>query len=517
MPEPAGLTMRDVIGRNARWRPDADAYVQDGRRLTHGAYAERVAALASWLASKGLDRGDRVAILSMNSLEYCEVVGACEWGGFVAVTINFRLTAAEIAFVLADSTPRALVYEARYAPTVAALAERLMGVELICVGADDPVAAAYGAAVDRFAGEDLAKPPSAEDLVYLIYTSGTTGRPKGVLSSHRRAVRLAEVMGGELETTPGGRTLLNTPLFHVGALNMRAAQVWRGGACIVMAQGDAAAIAEVIARERVSTAFMVPTQLQTMLDLPGSGALDLTSLTTLSVAGAPIPVPLLRRALARLGPVLIVQYGMTEGQGTTLYKPELAAAAEPGGEARIGSIGHAHPQGRLKIAGDGGAPLGPGEVGEICLANPTVMDGYWNNPEATVETIRDGWLHTGDVGYADAERFVFLVDRKKDVIISGGENIYSREVEEALHAHPAVVEAAVVGAPDAHWGEVVAAFVVARPDASLTADALVDHARGLIARYKCPKTVELVSELPRLPTGKVDKKALRERVRAAQA
>jgi acyl-CoA synthetase (AMP-forming)/AMP-acid ligase II len=316
-------------------------------------------------------------------------------------------------------------------------------------------------------------------------------------------------MSGELDMGAGSRALLPTPLFHVGALNIKNAQRWRHGTNIILRTSEASDIASAIHKKRANTMFLVPIQLQRLLDVADSATYDLTSINTINMAGAPIPVPLLRRGLERLGQVFVVQYGLTEAQCTTLYKHELAAEAiAPTG--RLGSIGHVQPQSEIAILDEDGLRVPVGTVGEICFRGPSVMDGYWNNTAATLEAFRDGWLRTGDVGYMDDAEYVFLVDRRKDVIISGGENIYSREVEDVLHANDVVQEAAVIGVPDSRWGESVTAFVVLKQGAAATEDMIRATARASIAGYKCPKRVIFVDDLPRLPTGKVNKNFLRD-------
>lgn len=503
-------TLRDVIARNAAWYPDQLAYVQDDRQLTHAGYAERVRQLADGLARLGLRRHDRVAILSTNSIEYAEVYGACEWAGYLIVTLNFRLAAPEIQHVLQDSTASVLLHE----PAFDAL------VDEACRGLErPPQRVRFGPpGSDTRAYEDVLQQgdpagpgfgPLPEDPASLMYTSGTTGRPKGVVMSHRTVLRTAEMLALEMDIAAHGRALLITPMFHVGARNVRAAQSWRYGTCIVTRGFDPQALPRLIARERINTMFLVAAQLQQLLDQPDIDRHDLSSLVTVGMAGAPIPVPLLERAIERLGRAIMVQYGMTEGQISTLYRHELRPHGAPHEIRRIGSVGHALPSGELRVVDDDGRDCPPGSPGEVWFRNDSVMDGYWNHGAATLEALADGWMRTGDVGVLDDAGYLFLVDRKKDVIISGGENIYSREVEDALHAHPAVAEAAVIGMPDARWGEAVLACVQLCPDASLTAEELIAFARTRIAAYKCPKRVVFLDELPHLPTGKVHKVSLR--------
>ena len=507
------LTLRSIIARNAAWYPDHVAYVDGSRRLTHRQYADRVGRLAGALAARGVRRQDRVAILSINSLAYCEVYGACEWSGAIAATINFRLAAPEVDWILADSGARVLFFEDAFAALVDGLRGGHPQLQLVCIGTAPPWAEDYQALLD---GGDAAAStaPQAGDGVSLIYTSGTTGRPKGVLKTHRIEVRTAEMLALEMDVAAHSRALLATPLFHVGARNVRLAHMLRAGACVVARGFDAPAFPSLVQRERINTVFLVAAQLQMVLDLPDIDDHDLSSLVTVGMAGAPIPVPLLERAIRRIGRAIMVQYGMTEGQIASLYRHELRPDGGADEIRRIGSVGHALPGGELRVVDEQGRDCAAEQPGEVWFRNDSVMAAYWNNSAATQEALADGWMRTGDIGVQDAAGFLYLVDRKKDVIISGGENIYSREVEEALHRHPAVVEAAVIGIPDQRWGESVQAYVVLRPGETVAAEALIEFARTRIAKYKCPKAIAFVAELPRLPTGKVSKLALRAQHRA---
>jgi acyl-CoA synthetase (AMP-forming)/AMP-acid ligase II len=257
---------------------------------------------------------------------------------------------------------------------------------------------------------------------------------------------------------------------------------------------------------------MAPTMVQAMLDVPGIESFDLSSLHTICYSAAPMAVPLLRRGIKLLGPVFLQLYGMTEGGGTTLHKRQHKPDGTPEELKRLGSIGQAAPNVDVRIVDDEGRPLPVNQTGEIATRTATHMAGYWNNSAATIADLRDGWYHTGDLGYLDEHGFLYLVDRKKDLIISGAENVYSREVEEAVSAHPAVQDVAVIGVKDDYWGEIVRAVVVRAKGSDLTADELIEHCRTLIASYKKPKSVVFVEELPRLASGKINKVALRQQL-----
>jgi acyl-CoA synthetase (AMP-forming)/AMP-acid ligase II len=414
-----------------------------------------------------------------------------------------------------------LVYEAAYAPAVQAMRKALRTVEhLVCIpdpgtGGADGVGTAIAGAIDFHqlvaSGDAAGVPfrPRPEDVAFLIYTSGTTGRPKGVMLGQAGQVNAAEVLGSDQRNTPDDRLLIMMPLFHVGAKIIQLAQHWRAGTVHVQRGFVPEAVVDCIARERITVTHMAPTMIQTLLESPAIAGADLSSLRMIVYAAAPMPLPVLRKGLDLLGPVFQQQFGQTEGIGTTL----LAHQHRPNGTPRdleiLTSVGQASPRVGVRIVDEAGNDLPAGQIGEILLTSPGTMKGYWNNTVATIETLRDGWVHTGDMGRLDDEGFLYLADRKKDMIISGAENIYSREVEEAVITHPAVSEVAVIGVPDPQWGEAVMAVVVLRPGRQATADELVAHCRSLIASYKKPRHVVFVDEIGKLPSGKIDKVRLR--------
>jgi acyl-CoA synthetase (AMP-forming)/AMP-acid ligase II len=506
----APKTLADMLDNNAWKYPDETAFVWGERHITHAQFHERVSRLASALRGLGLKRQDRVGILSQNRLEFQEVYGACEISGFVCATVNWRLAIPEMVYIINDGAPKVLVFEADYAETIAAMKDQLKTVEhFICLDGNSDFALDYEDLLNSGDAAGVPFRPKPEDIAFLIYTSGTTGRPKGVMLGQGGQVAAAEVLGFDQRNSPADRLLIMMPLFHIGAKIIQLAQHWRAGTVVVQKGFDPKAVLTCIERERITVTHMAPTMIQTLLDSPEVGTTDTSSLRMIVYAAAPMPIPVLKRGLKLFGPVFQQQFGQTEGIGTTL----LAHQHRPDGTDRdreiLTSVGQASPRVDVRVVGEHGEDLPTGQVGEILLTSPGVMMGYWNNTAATLETLRDGWVHTGDMGRLDAEGFLYLVDRKKDMIISGGENIYSREVEEALVTHDAVSEVAVIGAPDAKWGEAVMAIVVLRPGNSATAAQLIEHCRTLIASYKKPRHVVFVDEIAKLPSGKVDKVRLR--------
>lgn len=510
-------TLGTNIERNERLYPGRPALVYGQRRITYAEYARRARRLASALHRRGLRRQDRYSVLAMNCPEFVECYAAAEWAGYLIATINFRLAAPEIAYMIEDAAPRLLFFEAQYAELVAQLRPQIQGVEhFICIGDLPPAVGAWAESYDHFIAEgDDAGPPfraEPDDYLYLVYTSGTTGKAKGVVHRHPSCLRIAEVLSSELKLDASDRLLAIAPMFHMGVRTLALAAHFRGGCVVLHRSFDAQAVNATIEQERISAVHLVPTMVQAILDAPNFGDSDHSSLKMLMYAAAPMPTPVLRRAVEAFGPITYNGYGQTEINGLTFLYPhqhELDGDSEQG--RRLGSVGQPHWQAALKIVDDAGQTLAAGEVGEVCARSETAMAGYWNNTRATLETVRDGWVYTGDMGYLDDEGYLYLVDRKKDMIISGGENIYSREVEEALAAHPDVYETAVLGVPDAYWGESVKAVVVLKAGSRLHPEALIAHCKTRIASYKCPKSVDIVAELPRLATGKINKVELRER------
>lgn len=504
--------MRDLVERNERHHGDLDFLICGERRLTFRQFARRARRLASALVAGGLRHQDRIGILAMNCPEYLEVYGVAEVSGLVASPVNFRLAPPEIAYVVRDAAPCVLFFESQYAQTIEGLRSELPSIErYICIGEEKPEwAEAYEevmAAGDE-SGPDMR--PQADNLLCIMYTSGTTGRPKGAMITHHAFLALSEAWAQELAADVGDRVLLAMPLFHIGARSQGAAVTVRGGTIVLHRAFDPEAILRTIAEERITQVHLAPTMMQAVLNMPGQEKYDTSSLKTINYAAAPMPVTVLRQALKRFGPILINGYGQTEGSGAVLAKHYHRPDGDERDRRRLGSIGQAQPVTLLRIVDDRDVEVPVGSIGEICLKSAQNMIGYWNNSVASIETLRGGWLHTGDMGYQDEDGFVYLADRKKDVIISGGENIYSREVEEALMSHDAISDAAVIGVPDAYWGESVTAVVVLKSGASLSAADLIAHCKRMIASYKCPKSVEFVDQLPRLPSGKISKVALRE-------
>ena len=510
------LRIADVIRERAAERGDAVAIALGDRELTFAALDERSSRLARALSDSGVGPGDRVAYLDRTAPEVIEVLFAVSKIGAVIVPMNWRLAGPELSAVLADSTARVLITGAEFSEIAAELiAERNRSAELITVGARG--ADGYERWLSAQDALDPGHRGDADDVVVQMYTSGTTGVPKGVLTTHRNLAAAAE-------TSPrwgfddASVSLTPLPMFHIGGIGWAFVGLWNGAATILVRNFDAEGVLATLEQRRVTNAVFVPTMLQTLADVPDAARRDFSALRSIAYGASPITTTVLKAALRTFRCSLFGIYGLTETTGAiTQLDP---ADHDPDGarEDLLCSAGRPYPWAELLIADPmTGEPLRPREVGEIWLRAPNVMRGYFNRPDETAAALsRDGWLRTGDGGYVDEDGYLFLTDRIKDMIVSGGENVYPIEVEEVLSQYPEVLEVAVIGVPDERWGETVKALIVCRPGAEPDADEVVAFARARLAGYKLPRSVEFVDELPRTPTGKVLKRQLRERYGARQ-
>jgi acyl-CoA synthetase (AMP-forming)/AMP-acid ligase II len=505
------LTCGDLIKRGRALYGEQPALFFEGRRFTFAEQASRIFRLANALIAQGLRRQERVAILARNCSEYIEVFGACEVAGFVAINLNSRLAEAELAAICQDSQPAVLIHAKEFASQAQALASQVGSIRLrIGIGADNGSALSYEQLVGEASAEVPLLKPEAGDAAYLMYTSGTTGGAKGVIISHAAMAQATRMLSHESGILPTDRALIVMPLFHLGGKIEQMNFSLMGASVTLKTAFDADDILGTIERDRITAAHFAPLMIQRMLDVLDTKSYDVSTLRCVHYASAPMPVPLLRRALDRMGPIFVQVYGMTECIFGTVLKPHHHSLEGTADELRrLGSAGQVPLGNEVKIVRNDGTACDVGEIGEIVFRSPTVMSGYWNKDVLTAEVMRDGWFHTQDLGFVDGGGFVYVVDRKKDMIISGGENIYSWEVEEALRAHPDVADVAVIAIPDQEWGESVKACVELRPGRAATEHDLIEHTRTRIASYKKPRSIDFLEALPRLFNGKIDKKALR--------
>ena len=495
--------------RRLRISPQRPAIWFEGTTTTHGQFAHRVRRAAAALHSLGVGRGDRVAWFGANHPTALEMLYACGQLGAIWVPVNARLTAPEAHYVLEHSGASLVVHGREHGATADTLRSRLPTVRE-WVSAETPLAGGE----DSLDWQQLLadadpqprdEPVTHDDVCLIMYTSGTTGRPKGAVLTHGNMTWscINQVLG--LDFTPDERTLGLAPLFHIGGLNGTVNPTLLRGGCVVLVRGfDPPATLRVIAEQRVTSFFAVPTMLDALSRQPDFDTIDLSALRTIGAAGAPLPLPLLHTWLNR-GITVQQAYGMTESApaGTMLDSVDAVA--------KVGSAGKSQFFVDVRVVRPDGTECGPDEIGEVVLSGPNIMAGYWNAPEATAAAIVDGWYHSGDAGSTDADGYLYIRDRYKDMIISGGENVYPAEIESALLELPDVVECAVIGVPDEKWGEVGLAIVVPAPGSAEDPEAIRTALRERLAGFKVPRHVEFVDELPKTATGKIRKPDLRDR------
>ena len=499
-------------------RGDAPATIHQGRTRSWGETIGRAARIAGGLLARGITAGDRVAVLSGNSDDYLTLYLAIPWAGGVVVPLNCRWSAEENRFAIEDSQPRVLFVSDDMAEANAALLHDSR--ERSALVALDTPRPGWTALDDLLASEPAADVGrSGDDLLAIFYTGGTTGRSKGVMLSHAGLVANCTAMRDFGLFPEGCRALIVPPLFHLAAAAVLTTTMLAGATAVIAPGFDPVGTLELIADTGVTDALLVPTMIQMMLDAPGFDPVRLADVRTIMYGASPMPEATLDRIMAAAPHIDFVQaYGMTEVSCTaTLLGADFHRGAHRDAGRHRGA-GQAIAVAEVAIVDESGAVLPTGEVGEILVRGPGVMLGYWNQPEATAQALRGGWMHTGDGGRLDELGILYVVDRMKDMIVSGGENIYSVEVEGALSLHPGVAQVAVIAVPDDRWGERVHAVVVPRADAALTEQALTAHCRARIAAYKCPRSFEFRgSSLPLSAAGKVLKAELRAHYWQGQA
>jgi acyl-CoA synthetase (AMP-forming)/AMP-acid ligase II len=483
-----------------------------GRKQNWREFADRVARLAGALRALGVGPGDRVSMLAHNSDRYVEHYYAVFWIGAVAVPVNTRWSMAEILYSLDDSTPSVLLFDDAFIDHAASLRDEAQSLQH-CIYAGEATAPDWALDYERLVAdtapiEDIRH--GGEALAAIMYTGGTTGFPKGVMLSHAGLV--SNVLAMASLTCPGARSVIlhAAPLFHMAAAAMMFTTTVFGGCHSVIPGFVPASVCEAIAADRVTDVLLVPTMVKMLIDHCDANSGDLSSIRSLLYGASPMPEPVLRRAIAAMPDARFFHaYGQTElSPGATMLHPDYQRL--DGDISKLRSAGQALPGIDVKIASDDGTELARGEVGEVWVRGPNTLMGYWNKPDVTAATIVDSWVRTGDAAYMDPDGFLFIVDRVKDMIISGGENVYSAEVENAVLKHPAIADCAVIGVPDDQWGERVHAIIVPRAGQDIALDVLIAHCKTLIAGYKCPRSCDVREEpLPLSAAGKVLKTELR--------
>jgi acyl-CoA synthetase (AMP-forming)/AMP-acid ligase II len=502
--------LADLTRQQASRRPDDIAHVFEDRTTTFGELDVRASRIANGLLAAGVKPQSRIGYVGMNSDCFFEVVYGSFKANAVLVGVNWRLAPPEVVYVLNDARAEVLFVGTEFVSLVEGIRDQLETVRLV-IAVDGGHASwpAFEPWRDSQSSADPMLAISPDDDVLQLYTSGTTGHPKGVQLTNANYIAFFDLAqkAGWASYDAGDSNLVAMPNFHVAGVNMGLVTTGQGAKGIIMKQVEPARVLDFIARYRINNMFLVPAVIQFLLQVPGADKTDFSSLRRVFYGASPISEDVLLAATRLFGCEFTQLYGLTEtvGAGTALD----AASHDPA-RGKLRSCGRAYPGFDIRVVGDKGEELPQGAVGEIQLQSPTIMKGYWGKPDATAKSVVGGWFLTGDAGYFDEEGYLYIHDRVKDMIVSGGENIYPAEVENALMGHPSIADAAVIGVPDEKWGEAVKACVVTKPGAAPTADDIIAFCKTRIASYKCPKAVDFIAALPRNPSGKVLRRELRE-------
>ncbi len=499
-----------ILEQNAEKYPDKECLIGLGKRYTYRQIEERVRSLTRGLFDLGLGKGDIIAILLYNCCEYIEMTFAVNRIGAAWLPLNFRLAGEEFHYILENAEAKALITEPEFVPVISPLRERLPGLEhCILFGSDAPQGwTNYDDFIENNPG---ANPPHADveidDLHRLMYTSGTTAYPKGVMLTYGNLYwkNIGHILTFSL--TGEDRTLVVGPLYHVGGMDLPATgTLHAGGSLVILRRFDTLEVLEAIDREKATNLWLSPAMTIMLFNEPSFDQYDVSSIRVIIDGGEKMPATLIKQFKDKFPNAWFADaYGLTEtvSGDTFLAKDKMLD--------KLGSVGKPLPHLHVRVVDDNGRDAAPDQMGEIILKGPKVFKGYWKNPEATAGAIRKGWFYTGDMGALDEDGYLYIMDRKKDMIISGGENIASPEVERVIFELPAVLEAAVVGIPHPKWVEAPKAYVALKAGASLTKEELLEHCSKKLAKFKVPKEVEFIDQLPRNPSGKVLKRELRDK------
>jgi fatty-acyl-CoA synthase len=516
------MVLSETLKKAVKFFPEKEAISCGGTRFTYAQFGQRIVRLWAFLKGEGVGRGDKIAVLHPNCHCFLESYYGIAVLGAVSVPINYRLSPKEIAFILKDSESKALIADPAFVKQIDAIRGEMEGIKrILWTGTGQPA----GDGRDLNYEEALSRSEpggyhegeiSAEDTAQIYYTSGTTGRPKGVMLSHKNVYSHALGAIAELHLTDRDVWVHVAPLFHLADAWATWAITWAGGTHVLVREFEAGKVLEAIQQERVTITNLIPTMLNLMVNHPDAAGYDYSSLRALLSGGAPIAPEVVRKIVETFHCDYIQTYGMTETSPyltVSILKDHLKKLSYEDQLRFKAKTGREFINVELKVVNDRGEQIESDEkeVGEIIVRGDTVTTGYWRLPEETDRAIKDGWLHTGDMAVIDGEGYVTIVDRKKDMILTGGENVYSTEVENVLYMHPSILECAVVGIPDAKWGEAVKAVVALKPGQEAVEEEIIRFCKDRIAHYKAPKSVDFVDALPRTGSGKIQKKGLRDR------
>jgi acyl-CoA synthetase (AMP-forming)/AMP-acid ligase II len=515
------MILADTLRKAFKLFPRKQAIVCGEGRWTYQEFWQRINRLSNGLKDFGVRKDDKVAILHPNCHTFLEAYYAIPQIGAISVPINYRLSPGEIAFILRDSESKVLIADSAFKNHIAPIREEIRGIEkILWTGgpreSDGPIDLNYEKVLKR--GDDRALPDSqvsGEDIAQIYYTSGTTGRPKGVMLSHKNVTTHALGTIAEIHLTDCDVWVHVAPLFHLADAWATWAITWVGGTHVLVREFDAKVVLETIEREKATLTNLIPTMLNLMVNHPDVGRFDYSSLRVLLSGGAPIAPEVVRKIVETFNCDYIQTYGMTETSPyltLSLLKGHLKKLSAEDQLRFKSKTGREFIGVELKVVDEQGREIEKNEkeVGEIIVKGDIVTKGYWKLPEETKKSIIDGWLYTGDMAVMDEEGYVTIVDRKKDMILTGGENVYSTEVENVLYMHPAILECAVIGIPDQKWGEAIKGFVVLKPGQKATEQEIVQFCKERLAHYKAPKSIDFIGALPKTGSGKIHKKGLRD-------
>jgi len=510
-------TYADIIYRNALLHPDREAFISGGARITFSQFNARVNRLVHGLQSMGLKKGDGIGVVSWNCLECTDISGAAMKGGFIVSPMSPRLGPEELRYMINYSEVKVLFVGKDLAATIDTLRPGLPAVtHYVSIGERAADMTGYDDLLGASSPDEPEVYVEEDDPFIIFYTSGTTGMPRGAVYTHRSKLEDARTKALLLGFQPEDKHVMIMPLFHIGGWSYFWTFFYIGAGNVIMTQRayDPAAVLKTLQDERATDIHIVPTHLVGMLSLPDAAAYDLTSVKRIYYAASPMPLELLKQGIKRFGPVFAQGYGQTEsGPDITILPNEFHNVLDKSPEEQkvLASCGQPCPGVHVKVVDENLDETPPHTVGDIAVKSKALMEGYWHLPEETARAVIDGWLYTGDLGYYDEKGFIYIVDRKKDMIITGGENVYPREVEEVLYRHPAVLECAVIGVPDNKWVERVHALIVLKEGQQSTAGEITAFCKQYLAGYKTPRSVEFVDALPKSPQGKILKRELKDR------
>ncbi|MGE0153716.1 MAG: fatty acid--CoA ligase [Reyranellaceae bacterium] len=507
---PAIKALADVTRHHAAIRPEAPAMVFEGRTTSYGQLDRQASRIANALIADGVRPQARVAQLDKNSDLFFQLFFGTTKANAVLVSVNWRLAPPEVAYVINDAEAEILFVGEEFFPVVEKIRDQLRTVrKIVTLNGSHPGWQDFAAWRDAQADADPMLPVEPQDVAIQLYTSGTTGHPKGAQISNFNFVNMLPIWVPSWEMGPGRRNIVCMPAFHIGGAGWGLVGIYSGATNYVFREFVPAQILKSIEQDRIDVVLLVPAMVLFLLQAPQIGETDLSSLRLIVYGAAPMPVEVLRQALGVFPCGFQQVYGLTETTGAITLLPP--SDHDPNDAHKLLSCGYLQRGVEVRIVdGEGKDVARPGDVGEIAVRSSQVMKGYWKLDEATRKAIRGGWFHTGDAGYMDEKGYLYIHDRVKDMIVSGGENIYPAEIENALFEHPGVADVAVIGVPDERWGESVKAFVVRKKDAALSEGELISFARERIAGYKVPRSVDFIDALPRNPTGKILKRELRK-------